>query len=93
MLQYFFFFLTEEDRCHPNPCLHGGVCVTHASLQYECHCPSSFAGLTCEVESSSGTNVHINENINSHINTYKDLYLFFLKCFFMKINFIFSASL
>lgn len=41
----------EEDRCHPNPCSHGGVCIAHGGNSYECHCPSGFNGINCEVDS------------------------------------------
>ena len=42
--------VTDEDKCHPNPCLHGGVCVSSGGSAYQCHCPSGFMGSMCEVE-------------------------------------------
>ena len=33
--------------CHPNPCLHGGVCLSKGT-EYECHCPVHWAGRNCE---------------------------------------------
>ena len=48
------FFRVEADRCRPNPCRHGGVCVTHGLSAYECHCPAGFTGTDCEVEAMIG---------------------------------------
>ena len=42
-----FFLLTEEDKCHPNPCHNSGVC-TEANGMYVCTCPQGFKGLNCQ---------------------------------------------
>ena len=37
----------ERDRCHPNPCRHGGVCeVEHEDAV--CTCNVGWSGATCE---------------------------------------------
>lgn len=44
---YFIHALTEEDKCHPNPCHNNGVC-TETNGQYVCTCGEGFKGVNCQ---------------------------------------------
>lgn len=37
------------DPCDPNPCTNGGSCVDLGDDEFECACPPTFAGKTCDI--------------------------------------------
>lgn len=39
----------EENKCEPNPCQNGGICVQNYNLidGYQCQCADDFGGITC----------------------------------------------
>lgn len=39
----------DENKCEPNPCHNGGVCVQNYNLidGYQCECADDFGGITC----------------------------------------------
>ncbi|MBN3309760.1 NCAN protein, partial [Amia calva] len=39
----------EDVPCQTNPCLHGGSCLSQATL-YSCHCPPGYSGENCEID-------------------------------------------
>ena len=42
-------FITEKDRCHPNPCLHDGMCMEiNDELGFLCNCTSGYRGTHCQ---------------------------------------------
>ncbi|XP_048586946.1 uncharacterized protein LOC5519388 isoform X2 [Nematostella vectensis] len=43
------FTCTESTSCHPNPCLHGGTCVTSGLAEQRCECEETgYEGKLCE---------------------------------------------
>ncbi|XP_020854501.1 coagulation factor XII isoform X1 [Phascolarctos cinereus] len=45
-------WLPHSRACLDNPCLHGGKCL-EAEGQPVCHCPPSYAGYFCEIDTSA----------------------------------------
>lgn len=41
--------LAASDPCQNNPCLHGGVCMSHDNM-YSCRCELGFKGENCEID-------------------------------------------
>lgn len=41
-------FRAAKDPCSPNPCHHGGHCLSHGEVDYECECGRGYTGLKCE---------------------------------------------
>lgn len=45
----FTLFVTEKDRCHPNPCLHDGMCMEiNDELGFLCNCTAGYRGTHCQ---------------------------------------------
>jgi len=42
----YFYFVTDIDRCNPNPCLVGGIC-TSVPYDFNCNCPPFWTGKIC----------------------------------------------
>ncbi|XP_062312995.1 protein HEG isoform X2 [Osmerus eperlanus] len=38
---------TAGRACSPNPCVNGGMCVTHGQTDFTCHCLQAWSGPTC----------------------------------------------
>ncbi|XP_046869760.1 uncharacterized protein LOC124462201 isoform X2 [Hypomesus transpacificus] len=38
---------TAGRACSPNPCVNGGMCVTHGETDFTCHCLQAWSGPTC----------------------------------------------
>lgn len=47
-----FAFLTAPDVCSPNPCFHGGTCVTKSPSEFTCACVEPYTGKRCQKGSS-----------------------------------------
>lgn len=43
------FFFTVKDQCHPNPCLHDGMCMeVNDELGFLCNCTAGYRGSHCQ---------------------------------------------
>lgn len=45
-------FRAAKDPCSPNPCHHGGHCLSHSEVDYECECGKGYTGVKCESKST-----------------------------------------
>ncbi|KAK3712866.1 hypothetical protein QZH41_016907 [Actinostola sp. cb2023] len=49
----------QFNLCHPNPCLHGGICKEVATTDFECICANPrYKGRFCDVDMCSECDVH-----------------------------------
>lgn len=57
----------EENKCEPNPCQNGGICVQNYNLidGYQCQCADDFGGITCNGMYVPGSSHSISKSVHA----------------------------